>query len=532
MKKFLRFCVLTLCCMPSFIATAQVPVLNSYPSASSVIYLDFDGHIVSGTSWNYNGPFVCEGSGLTPAQITEIFDRVSEDYRPFNINITTDSTLYRAAPINKRMRVVVTVSSAWYGSAGGVAFTGSFTWGDDSPAFVFSALLNYNTKNIAEAVAHEAGHTLGLYHQAQYDANCAKISDYYSGTGSGEIGWAPIMGVGYYRNFTLWHNGSSPWGCADYQNDLAVITSSSNGFGYRTDDHGSTFETSTTTQFINNQFSVQGVIERNTDTDLFSFIMLSGGRFNLDAVPYNVGSGNAGSDLDLQVSLYDQHKTLLAVYNPGSLLSSVIDTTLNNGIYYLQVEGRGNLYAPAYASLGSYALRGTLETSVPLPLRTLQLSGLLQGDNHKLNWLIDADEQVIDQVIEFSTDGRTFNRLTTAGNDDRTYTYRPAQLVTTQYRVVVTFDNGRRYYSNVITIRQHDGKRPQVAGNIITGNEIRVNSPGKYAYTLIDYAGRTIAKGQLVSGFNTIQFPASSNGLYIIRFANEEQQWTDKLLKQ
>ena len=40
------------------------------------------------------------------------------------------------------------------------------------------------------------------------------------GLGSGEIGWAPIMGVGYYKNFTLWNNGPNSFGCTNYQSDL------------------------------------------------------------------------------------------------------------------------------------------------------------------------------------------------------------------------------------------------------------------------------------------------------------------------
>ena len=53
--------------------------------------------------------------------------------------------------------------------------------------------------------------------------------------------------------------------------------------------------------------------------------------FTLDAVPYNVGTGNAGSDLDMQVTLYNSSQTQLNVYNPGNTLSLVIDTTLNRG---------------------------------------------------------------------------------------------------------------------------------------------------------------------------------------------------------
>ena len=232
MKNLYKLLLLVILCT-TLKLRAQVPLFNSYPSAAATIYLDFDGQYLNGTAWNTNGPMVLGPSNLNASQMEEVFNRVAEDYRPFNINVTTDSAKYWAAPADKRMRIIFTVTSDWYGAAGGVSYMGSFTWGDNTPAFVFSALLNYKTKNIAEAASHEAGHTLGLRHQSRYDANCIKKEEYNTGDGSGEIGWAPIMGVGYYRNLTTWHTGPNPYGCNSEQDDLAIITSTDNGFGYR-----------------------------------------------------------------------------------------------------------------------------------------------------------------------------------------------------------------------------------------------------------------------------------------------------------
>ncbi len=506
--------------------------MSSLPSASAVIFLDFDGHYVSGTSWNYSGPIDCGPSGLDNTRITEVFNRVAEDYRPFNVNVTTDSTRYLAAPLNRRMRVVLTVSSSWYGSAGGVAFVGSFIWNDNTPCFVFTALLNYNAKNISEAASHEAGHTLGLYHQANYDANCVKVSDYHSGTGSGEIGWAPIMGVGYYRNFTLWNNGPNSYGCNNLQSDLDVITGS-NGFTYRTDDHTNSYPTSTQTNFDNNQFEVQGVIERNTDQDLFRFTIPATGRFQLDAIPYNVGTGNAGSNLDMQVTLISPTQTVLNVYNPGTLLSSVIDTSLNAGTYYLRVEGRGNAYAPSYASLGSYSLRGNFSTGGTLPLHRLELSGTLLGDQHKLSWDIVADEEITEIVLEVSTDARNFHRLVQTSNNARSYAYRPDTRGSAQYRLKVTFDDARQYYSNIVTLRQDDSKpRPHLLGTLVSGGSIRVNSPGIFNYRIYDLQGRILNHGQLSSGINLLHAEGMINGMYMIRYDDGMQSWTDKMIRQ
>lgn len=532
MKRFYKSVLLAFLLSGTLVAKTQVPVLSSYPSASAVIFLDFDGHTVDNTAWNAGGPIFCGASGLTNTQITEIFNRVAEDYRPFNVNITTDSTKYLAAPITNRMRVVITVSSSWYGSAGGVAFVGSFTWGDDTPCFVFSALLGYSTKNVTEAASHEAGHTLGLYHQSTYNASCVKTSEYNSGQGTGEIGWAPIMGVGYYQNLTLWNNGPNSYGCNNLQSDLDVITNGTNGFTYRTDDHAATFAGATTATFSSNQFNVSGVVERNTDQDMFKFTTTAAQRFILSAIPYNVGTGNSGSDLDLQVTLYNSAQTQLNIYNPGTLLSSVIDSILNPGTYYLKIEGKGNIYAPNYASLGSYSLQGSL-SSPTLPLRVLKLHGTINNDEHQLSWIIDADEQVERQVLEISTDGRNFTSLTEPANNSRAFAYRPNIGSAAQYRLNVLFDDGHQYYSNIVTLRKTGiTARPQLISNLISGNTLEVSSPAVFNYSIYDFNGKTLANGKLTNGSNSITAFGISAGMYIIRFANGNEQWMDKFVKQ
>jgi hypothetical protein len=531
----------------SFICTlsakSQVPILSSNPSATAVIFLDFDGHTVDGTAWNYDGPIYCGSSTLSNTQINIVFNRMAEDYRPFNVNVTTDSTKYLAAGSQfKRMRVILTSTWEWWGATGGVAFPGTFNDGDDTPCFVFSSLfggdsLTVRPKNVSEAASHEVGHTLGLYHQAVYDGNCVRTSEYNYGLGSGEIGWAPIMGVGYYQNLTVWHNGPNPYGCANLQSDLSIITNTepltTNSISFRADDHSATFASATNASFVNSQFIVNGIIETNTDQDLIQFTIPATGQFQLNAIPYNVGTGNSGSNLDLQVTLYNTAQTQLNIYNPGTLLNSVIDTVLNAGTYYIKIEGRGNIYAPSYASLGSYALQGQLAMGNPLPLRVLRLNGQLNGDKHQLSWVIDADEQVTQLILERSTDGINFSPVTQTANNDRSFIYKPNISTAAQYRLNVTFDNGKQYYSNVITLRKVGAEvRPQLVSNLISNNTVAVTSPGSYTYMVYDLGGKTIRKGQLTNGYNTINTTGVAGGMYLIRFAGAAEQWTDKLILQ
>ena len=511
---------------------SQTPVHSSYPAASAVIYLDFDGHYMTGTSWNGNGPITLGVSNFNSSQISEVFNRIAEDYRPFNINVTTDSTKYWSAPANMRMRVLFTITSDWYGSAGGVAYVGSFKWGDNTPCFVFTALLNYNVKYISEAGSHEAGHTLGLRHQSSYDVNCVKTAEYNSGTGSGEIAWAPIMGVGYYRNFTVWHNGPNPYGCNNIQNDLNVITGAYNGFGYRTDDHTEEIATASVISFSNNEFIASGIVEKTDDKDMFKMILTGRGRLELNAIPYNVGTGNTGSDLDLQVQLMDASQQVLATYNPGTLLSSIADTILNSGIYYLLIDGMSNQYAPEYGSLGSYSIQGTVVPVAPLPLRRLELNGNVANGKHHLSWLIDADEAVIEQIVEVSSNGRNFEEVTQAYVAARTFQYKPFHSGNLQYRLSVRFDNGRHYYSNIVVLKSTNEKAsPQLLTNAVK-DFLPVVSNAAFDYAILDAAGRSVAKGKLLKGINNLPLHTINSGIYFIQFFNEHEQFTERFMKQ
>jgi Dual-action HEIGH metallo-peptidase len=525
-------CLVMLLCTSALFSRSQVPIWNSYPSAAPTIYLDFDGQTVSGTSWNVSGPIYCGPSGLTPDQITEVFNRVSEDYRPFTINVTTDSTKYWSAPANKRIRVIITVTSNWYGSAGGVAFVNSFTWGDNTPCFVFSALLNYNTKNISESSSHEAGHTLGLRHQSVYNSSCVKTSEYNPGIGTGEISWAPIMGVGYSRNLTTWYNGPNSISCATIQKDLDVITGGTNGVTYRSDYASNALTNATSESFSNDQFTASSILVKNTFQNVYKFDVPSLKLFQLSAVPFNVGAGNAGANLDLKVTLYNSAQVQLNSYTSSSTLNVLIDTSLNTGTYYFKVEGTGNTYAPNYAIMGAYSVQGQL-ISTPLPLHKLQLKGTFQKDNRILDWTVQADETLTKQVIEISTDGKNFSALTQPDNADRSYSYRPTNSGGALYRMYAEFDNGGHYYSNVVAIKPSGTNyKPKVLNTLVSTGVISVSSPSLFDYTLLDLAGKVFAKGKVENGMNSISTGGMISGMYLIRFTNGDEQYTEKLVKQ
>lgn len=527
MKNFTNFFCLICLLLAGFTSGAQVPKMNSYPSAQATIFLDFDGHTVKSYAWRNDTSFICSPSGLSNTQITEIFNRAAEDFRPFNVTVTTDSTVFLAAPITRRTRMIVTPTSDWYPGVGGVAYIGSFTWGDDTPGFIFSDKLSYNSKNVAEACSHESGHSVGLSHQSRYDANCNLIEQYSSGSGTGEISWAPIMGNSYDRNMTGWNLGPTPYGCVNNQDNLTIITTN-NGFTYRVDDFNNTVGTSSYV-LANNNFSASGVISKTDDLDAFKFSLTQGGNFHLSVYPYSYNNTNTGANLDVKVDLYNASKTLIRTYNPADILNINIDTTLTAGSYYFVVSGVGNEYAPQYGSLGSYSISGASGTT--LPIKSIELTGTQNAGRHQLQWKIISDDLIKEQMVEVSSDGLQFGSLAAASAVQRNYNYTPQQTGNLLYRVKVTSVLGQVMYSNVITLKTN-GEIPSFVVSTFVHDNVTVRATEAYNFRLTDANGRILEAGKGQPGVNNIYMNNRPAGMYLLQLISSGRSVTERIVKQ
>lgn len=363
----------------------SLPLLSSNPSATAKIFLDFDGHITSNTAWNYN--FTGGANIFTPAysidsdtnsfsdqeiaNIEEIWKQVAEDFAPFNVDVTTIDP----GNLNQSNNMRVAIGGSWqnwYGSsAGGVAYINSWQWNSDTPTFVFEDnLANGFTKYTAEAISHEVGHTLGLYHQSTYDAFGNKTAEYNpGGLDSYGISWAPIMGVSYYNSLTTWHNGQNSQGYNIYQDDLAVITRPSNGFGYRLDDHGNTNNTATVLSG-NPTISTSGIISTTNDVDVFSFTTGAG------QISLNANGAEFSPNLDVIAELWNSSGTLIASSNPAELLSANITASVPPGNFFLHIKSN-----ELYGRIGQYNISGTINpVTVAGEIRGLKWNDL-DGDS-------------------------------------------------------------------------------------------------------------------------------------------------------
>ena len=355
--------------LPSETDSALVEInianLNSKSDSLYSIYLDFDGHTTSNTNWNKvytNGAdiitprFTLDGdtsktefTAAENAAIYEIWLRVSEDFMPFDVNVTTvepDSAVFNDG---RAQRVVIGgFYSDWFGSqAGGISWNDSFSAHIDLPNFVFSESLAGNVKNIAEAVSHETGHALGLNHKGNSLIN--DESDYYTGTN----GWAPIMGASYYQELTQWSKGEYE-GAINKVDELAVITSN-NGFGYRADDYPDTLLDAVQLSIVNQTGEISGIIETNTDIDAFVF------ETDGSELSFRVGGTEGVTNLDVLVNIYNSSDELIYTYDPAETLYTEFLFAEEAGTYYITVEGTGlstdwpGVYSD-YGSLGAYSI--------------------------------------------------------------------------------------------------------------------------------------------------------------------------------
>jgi hypothetical protein len=400
--------------------------LHSSPTSSKVIYLDFNGHTTTGTSWNnrtmgssfYSPAYDIDGNPAIfnneeLSRIQQIWQRVAADFAPFDVNVTTQAPptdwliKSNGTDRNYGIRAVITGYGPSSSTAGGIAIVNSFNATSDTPVFIY----NKSLAGVAEAVSHEVGHSLGLSHDG------TSSSTYYYGHGSGETSWAPIMGSSYTRNVTTWDNGTyfgSTNGAASANygrgpDDMAVIATY-NGFGYQLDRIGNSLSSAAALTIAGGVVNQFGRIETSLDSDFYSFRLKRSGNVNLKFDPYSyrayvdrdglwggsnmvytapVSDGNSGtpyadsgSNLDLAVGLYSSSGSLLGSFNGAGLATTLAWSNLAAGTYYVKLDGAGvgsptarlpNGYSD-YGSVGNYLITGTitnaLDSGTPLSTTT------------------------------------------------------------------------------------------------------------------------------------------------------------------
>lgn len=424
----------------------QTFALHSRPGASKVIYLNFTGHKTTGTWWNSDNsvasivtpPYDLDGnpssfSNTELSNIQEIWQRVAEDYFPFEVDVTTEDPgtdgIVKSGSGDQKYGIRVCIggsSKDWFGGgAGGVTYLDSFGMSTDTPAFVFPKDLgNGFPKYVAEAVSHETGHSFGLDHQGQTNG-----TEYYAGQGN----WAPIMGVGYDRTVVQWSQGEYPL-ANNKEDEMAKIAAY---VPYRADQSGG--DILHAQMLTGSSFNAGGVIERRTDVDVFGFTTGAG------KVSFTIAGAAPSPNLNAQLSLYDGSGKLITTANPGTNLGASLTATVPQGTYYLAVDGvsSGSPTSGGYSDYGSVGQFTLTGTAVPVtgsnqpPVAVATSSAPLSGTvpltvNFSSNGSHDPDGSIVRYDWNFGDGG-----VSDLANPAYTYTKEGTYTPT-----LVVYDNG------------------------------------------------------------------------------------------
>ncbi len=424
------------------------PDLQSLPGSEFIIYIDFDGELVTNTSWHSSGTIDAQATNYSDEKITNIWRIMAEDFAPFNVNVTTNRALFDAAPNNQRIMCIFTPTKDAAPTAGGVAYLNSFSSSGNEPCWVY----NSDTRSAGETGSHEVGHTLGLSHDGTKSG-----TTYYSGHGE----WSPIMG--WSVNKTLGH-----WSIGEYndanqqQDDLAIMANDRNGFGYKQDDHGdviseaSELVTSSDGTVLASENT--NLISTRNDKDVFSIIASAG------EVSLNFEPNPHYPNLNIQARLLNATGEELAISSPTTNLSASISTTVESGTYFIEVDGvgEGDLSTgySDYSSLGVYSISGsyTLGDNNQPPVSNFE--AIIECDQ------VTFKSTSINVVTSYSWD---FGDGTTSTEQNPTHTYTASGIYTISLTATNDHGSDTNTKSNFINIEI--ASIPDAANAAVCGGE-------------------------------------------------------------
>jgi len=225
---------------PADLGSVEIPALASNPAAPVTVYVNFTGFTITEPSpWHglgysrqsapredlvFSSPMVSSGGELTATDVYDLWVQVSEDFAPWNINVTTiapsSDQMYReditddtwgvhlvVVPGSDLYDMDPTVSSRDGHAIQDAAVGTPGIWQQVIQADAIAVDRTYqSTTTLGDIISHEVGHTLGLDH-AGYTHPTGDTYEYWNGALSGA--WSSLMGnsTGNGR-YSVWDHGS------------------------------------------------------------------------------------------------------------------------------------------------------------------------------------------------------------------------------------------------------------------------------------------------------------------------------------
>lgn len=377
----------------------DVRKLQSLPGATKVMYMDIRD-VMNGETPRY----------ASKEDIWKVFQCLASALSAYNVNVTTDHAVYTAT-------AVVNSGIAKFSSQTGRSYAPLNSFGTTRPSMIFRET---NPKFYGLTLAHEVGHQLGLSHDRGNPGG-----EYFQGIP--EFEWVPIMGNYYYSS--SWANPLYQYSKGEYssatnkEDDLNLIK---RYLSPRADDNTQGKSLKITNGTINSQDN-RGVIETNTDKDIFTFSVGSqGGNAKLTIQPIEYITF-----LDINAKIENSSGTVVASSNPKKDRKATFNVNLPQGTYKLIIEsgaeGTPQNGFTKYSSMGWYGISGSISgtTNGEAPIVTF--------NNPKNNQTFTFDTLQNIPINVSVTDPNNSSYTTTINVDGKTFTGTTANWIPSSY---------------------------------------------------------------------------------------------------
>ena len=345
----------------------SVPEFQSNPGAPKHLQLVFEGGISDG---KYTPFFSLDNefgfNETEQALIEDIWAYVSEDYAPFEINVTTidprdGGEVFRVFIGGDGTEREDDPTSGV--APGHVSFTDGDPNNNDVYAFSDGIQAAFGVDDnlaarIGTTASHESGHGFDLNHKNTVDSSGSQLEEYSSGNTPTDPGldWTPIMGGNLNTDRTIWAQASAPIiGTANSvrgDNDFSTLMLE---LGLRPEDH---VLTHLGTASPGRMLTDIGLIRTINDRDVFSFTVTAAADYTID-----LRVADVGANLDSILTLYTDSNVFIAQNNSG--LSTQITEHLTPGTYHAEVRSEA-IYT---GDVGTYTIRvegAALEYALPV----------------------------------------------------------------------------------------------------------------------------------------------------------------------
>lgn len=333
----------------STVTESQLRSLESRPSASRVLFIDYWGGVVTGTVWNADNmgrdivyePYNSDGGSGNFSQIERqrmyvAWAEAAEDYAPFDINVTTDINVFNSVDPTRRSRIIATPTTTVSPGAGGIAYVNVFgldttRFGESENFYSVGWTFNDSFGTMGMTHSHEAGHQMGLSHDGDLAAN----PDYYSGHNN----WGPIMGAPFGKDYVQWSKGDYG-GANQRQNDLDIVKDK---LTLVPDDVGNTNANAQSVSIESTELT--GLITPaglQADIDVYEIEQSITSTVSIDVRSFVEGlSTGTGPNLSMRVQLRNSASAIIAEQGPTNsptTNSFTFNQSLAPGRYYLSIR--------------------------------------------------------------------------------------------------------------------------------------------------------------------------------------------------